>query len=357
MFHTIVAECLDEPKLEPIGYLGKSYKIEGFDIEVDRHMVRYLEEGIDYVDSLPGRLFVEKRVKLDNWMPGEFGTTDVALAERYRLTILDWKYGYVPVDAVENEQARIYALGMWLWLVNRYDGYDQIDEIRIIIRQPRVTNGDTEWTISLKELLDFGKEASRMHTLSQRKGNPRTPGAKTCLWCKAKPNCKEYNKFVGSVIGAKFRKHLEPPVEMNLPAATYLTPEQRTFILMNWPMVEKWYKALKADALNDAVKGHKDKIPGLKVIEGKRGKRVWKDETRAQRRLQMLLGEKAFETKLVSPTEAESLLTKEEYEDHIKAFVGQSDPPPVLVEESAKGKDFKLVADGFKSLWRETEEE
>ena len=356
VFHTLIAECLDDPKIEPMHFFGKIYQVEGFEIECGREMVKHLEDGIDYVDSLPGRLFVEKKVSLDRWMPGEWGTTDVGLAERYRLTILDWKYGMIPVDAVDNEQARIYAMGLWHWLVTRFSGYDEIDEIRIIIRQPRVHNGNSEWMISLDKLLDFAKTASGQWELS-RKGGPRTAGAKTCLWCKAKPTCKEYNRFVGGVIGAKFRKHADPPVELALPQANFLTPEQRAYILKNWPMVEKWHKALHADAINDAVKGHEDRIPGLKIIEGRRGKREWRDEDRAKRRLQMLIGEKAFETKVISPTEAEKNLTQEEYEDHIAPLIQQNDPKPVLVDEKAKGKPYKPVADGFKSLWRETEEE
>src|SRR4051812_22901055 len=66
---------------------------------------------LDYVRQLPpGRLWVERRVELT---PHIWGRCDVAHYDpvTQTLTILDYKNGFVPVDAEENEQLTIYAGG------------------------------------------------------------------------------------------------------------------------------------------------------------------------------------------------------------------------------------------------------
>ena len=382
LFHTIIANLLTKPVLDASDYRDEERTIDGHDVKCDDDMVKYLYEGVDFISELPGRLFVEKKVTLDRWMPGEWGTTDVGLVQTYgsifvycsclgemipqeeyysqccegfvgrtstgRITICDWKYGNEPVYAERNEQLMLYALGFWNWIVNRFDGYEGITDIRLVIRQPRVGDygNHSSWDLTLEELLAFGQEAAEKHRLSRLPGNPRSPGKKTCRWCKAKQGCKPYNDYVLDIIGAK----LDPIGlgSMSFETPKYLTPEQRAHILTNWPMISKWHKALSQDALNDGVKGLP--TPGQKVIVGRRGDRKWTDVDAAKLRLTELLGDKAVVEKIVTPTEAEKLLTKAEYKVVLATLISQDEGKPVLVAEDEKGLPYVSYEDKLQAM-------
>lgn len=73
--HIIRAECL-ELGMDPQDFLGHKLKVEGFEFEVNEDWCRWLQPGIDWVREQPGTLFVERRVDLSDWMPGQFGTAD-----------------------------------------------------------------------------------------------------------------------------------------------------------------------------------------------------------------------------------------------------------------------------------------
>src|SRR5690606_38951217 len=61
-----------------------------------------------------------------------------------------------------------------------------------------------------------------------------------------------------------------------LPDRRALTPEQRSFILLNRAMFTKWLDDLHAEAYDDAIKGRP--VPNMKLVLGRSPARKWKDE-------------------------------------------------------------------------------
>lgn len=353
LFHTIMAACLDRPILEPSDFLNEERVIDGHPVVCDREMVRHLEDGLDWVAEQPGKLFVEKRVKLDRWMPGESGTTDIGLVdtEAMRITIADWKYGSEPVEAERNEQLQAYALGFWNWYVNRFDvdplWSDRRLAFRIVVRQPRVSGGGGVWDTTLGTLLDFGDWLADRHAASLA-GGPRLAGKKQCRWCKVRSSCTAHQDFVLGLIGAKL-DGLQG-VDLDPPKAGIITPAQRSIILLNWSMVERWRKDLHADALNDALKGRP--VPHMKVVKGRAGSREWRDPEAAKQamlRIDELPGDKIFKMVLASPTEIEKEITRSEYKK-LAHLVMQADPKPVLVDEKEKGESYTDYQDKLLKL-------
>jgi hypothetical protein len=343
LFHQLQALLIDNPYWRASRFRGIFEEIGGHRVECDDDMVEHLQAGAYFIADFPGRVFVEKRVLLDPWLSGEWGTTDVGIVSRDCITIVDWKYGALPVDVYKNFQLMLYALGFWHWLNENYPEYRHIKKFRLIIKQPRIESGGGEpWGVSLSELLDFGDWIKKRHALSLQPGQPRTPGVKTCQWCKAKLGCREYLDFAADVAGLKMEAALVPY------APRVLSPEERSYVLHNWPLVEKWHELLHAQALDDAIAGRP--VPGFKVIKGRSGARKWSEQERAARSLVHILGrDKVFREVMVSPTEAEKLITKEEY-GVIKKYVEQSPGKPVLVALSEPGEPIVSIDDKLETL-------
>jgi hypothetical protein len=56
----------------------------------------------------------EQRVDFSDWVPDGFGTSDVVILSERSIHIIDLKYGKgIPVEAKDNTQLRLYALGSW----------------------------------------------------------------------------------------------------------------------------------------------------------------------------------------------------------------------------------------------------
>jgi hypothetical protein len=80
-------------------------------IDVDHPAAFGIALTLDYVAKLPrGRVWIEQRVALTDQI---WGRCDIAHwhEESETLTIVDYKNGFVGVDAAENEQLRIYGAG------------------------------------------------------------------------------------------------------------------------------------------------------------------------------------------------------------------------------------------------------
>ena len=342
LFHQLVADLLVDPYLRAESFLGLKEVVDGIEIECDQDMAKHLHNTAELIYAMPGRRFVEKRVYLHRWMDSEFGTTDVGILSREWITIVDHKYGMIPHNAFKHEQSMLYGLGFWDWLRKRED-ISHIKKFRFVINQPRIADGGGEpWETTLDELLEFGDRVRKLYVESLKKGNPRTPGLKICQWCKAKPTCKEYQDFAVDIAGLKMEA-----ASTALTIVRPLTPEQRSYVLLNWPLVVKWHELLHAQALDDALGGLP--VPGMKAILGRRGSRVWIDEAEAEKALAPLIGDAAIVRSVISPTKAEEALTIEEYAT-LKKLVMQADPKPVLVAETAAGIPVKTVDDKFSSL-------
>jgi hypothetical protein len=63
----------------------------------------------------------------------------------------------VQVDAEQNEQLQLYALGALEQFSMLYD----FDSVRLFIHQPRL-NHVSEWALSVEELLAFGQRAQKL---------------------------------------------------------------------------------------------------------------------------------------------------------------------------------------------------
>ena len=340
------------------------------DLEMAGNVQAYLDKVREYASG--NELQVEQRIVFGDaiGVPGEYGTGDAVIIDRRakELQVHDLKYGKgVQVDAEENEQLLLYALGKYHELMLAED----IERVRLVIHQPRL-NWFPEWDCTVEELEKFARraEGAAFHALACLDEKPEalehhlTPGEKQCKFCKAKADGRAAGYEVcPKVAEIAFTKTLEGVEDLKAfdaldgePAVQPVPdePERLGALLRIVPLIEGWCKAVAAKA--EALLLNGTRIAGFKVVEGKRGNRKWIDENAVAEMLLKsfrLRKDEAYEQSLISPTTALKKFKGEpkrvaRLEEHISQTAGK----PTVAPENDKrpALEVKPATDAFKNL-------
>ena len=240
-----------------------------------------------------------------------FGTADLvaiqelANTDEHMLIIGDLKTGRHRVEAKENKQLMLYALGVYRRLKRRYN----ITVVRLVIFQP-YAGGSSEWDISVEGLELFAKFAQKRALLAldayyrgkkNLKASDFKPSVDGCQWCRFSEQCAARTKTVNAVLAEELEDDF----------ALELTPEQLVAEYEKLPLlrqhIDKVEKAMAA-ALHSGKK-----VPGYKLVEARPGNRAWKDAEKVAE----LYGDKLTKEVLMSPTEAVKVIPEEELKDFI----------------------------------------
>ncbi|UAW06894.1 hypothetical protein QCF75_gp02 [Escherichia phage 26] len=245
-----------------------------------------------------------------------FGTADfvavqeLANTDEHMLIIGDLKTGRHRVEAKENKQLMLYALGVYRRLKRRYN----ITVVRLVIFQP-YAGGASEWDISVEGLELFAKFAQKRAMLAldayfrgkkNLKASDFRPSVDGCQWCRFSEQCAARTKTVNAVLAEELEDDFAPE----------LTPEQLVAEYEKLPLlrqhIDKVEKAMAA-ALHSGKK-----VPGYKLVEGKMGNRAWKDSDAVFEKY----GDKLTKEVLMTPTEAVKVIPEEELKDFITRKTG-----------------------------------
>lgn len=345
VFHRVAAECL-ELGLEPADFIGQRLTADGHTFIFDEEMAGHMQPGLDRIRELAdGPMFVEQTVKLDPWLPGQFGTLDCGIVGHKEIIIFDWKYGAgVPVSPVENPQLMLYALGFHETIAYPYV---TSNPVRLVIEQPRAPGGG-EWVVSGLDLGAFGEKVREVGKIIDSPDAPLVPGEKQCRFCPARSICPAFAKFNLDLFSMKF-EDLDAETPPDLPE---ITPERRSYVVRHADMFRKWLDDLHAETLADALAGRP--TPGLKVVHGRKPNREWADEEQATSFLTRYLGDSAFIKKLRSPAQAEKVLDKDVWRTPVLSMlISQGDPKPVLVPETDSRQAIEPLTAKFDDLTME----
>lgn len=266
-----------------------------------------------------------------------FGTADlVAVIEGFTgesnsamLIIGDLKTGRHRVEAKENKQLMLYALGVYRRLRRRYN----ITVVRLVIFQP-YAGGASEWDISVEGLELFAKFAQKRALLaldaySRGKKNLKAsdfrPSVDGCQWCRFSEQCAARTKTVNSVLAEELEDDF----------ALELTPEQLVAEYEKLPLlrqhIDKVEKAMAA-ALHSGKK-----VPGYKLVEGKMGNRAWKDTDAVFEKYGTMLQKVV----LMTPTEAIKVIPEEELKD----FITRKPGAPCVTTAEDKRPEWNQVSE------------
>jgi hypothetical protein len=301
--HDLAAHFLQDA-VDPHTLVGTGATVDGFDFTISKEMAAFVVDYAKLVREYAegGMLLVEKRVDFSPVIdvPNSFGTSDAIIIKGDELIVVDLKYGMgVRVDATENEQLQLYALGA----LNDFGILSDFKMVTMVIHQPRL-NHVSEWTVPVEVLRAFGEDArlSAVEVLDHEA--PRIEaGEKQCRFCKAKAVCPVLNDSVslataGVATVADFAEFLPTLVEDELSTA-----------MLRVELVEQWCKGIRAEVERRLLAG--TPVEGYKLVAGRKGNRAWADAAEAEQIMKKsfrLRDDDMYTKVLISPVAAEKLL-------------------------------------------------
>jgi len=317
--------------------------------DIPKEMDRYTDDYVDVVlaeyytmkRSDPStQLFVEQKLDMSEWIPECFGTSDAVIVSDIGLVVADLKYGKgVPISAVENYQARIYALGAYAEFRDLYD-FKQVKEI---IVQPRLDSVSDE-IISIEDLLIWADSEIVPAAQLAWKGEGEFCSGEHCRFCNVKAICRQNVLDSLSVVQNMFDS---PDV---------LSDQKIGDLLPFLDTAEDWIKSVREYAHNQAMQGKEWK--GYKLVRGKRPGRVWKNEDQVIDQLSRagyIPEQYLSEPKLKTVAELEKLLHKGAFQALLGKYVFQGEGKLTLVPESDKREAYSPIELSFGDLAEDPE--
>jgi hypothetical protein len=279
-------------------------------------------DEIDVDGSL--EYIVESRVGFGDLLPGVFGSADLLGRIGDRAVVLDWKFGDgVAVDAVENEQGMFYAAAA-MRTPNVKWVFDGAEEIEIVIVQPPVVR---RWITTPERIKQFERDLVAAVKQSQKDDAVFKTGDH-CRWCAAKPVCPQMTGEVDRFVKTSLQT---------------IDATQIGHYLKQADQIEDFIASVREMAFT--MLENEVKVPGYKLV-AKRGTRQWIDEKKAEE----LLGDKAFEKKLLSVAQAEKLIGKKNFPQELAVSVStgntlanEDDPRPAILNLAKVLNKLKVI--------------
>jgi hypothetical protein len=271
----------------------------------------------------------------------------------------------VKVDADENEQMMLYALGT----LSEFGMLGDFERVVMVIHQPRLGHV-SEWSCSVEDLMTF---AGRAKTAAAKCIDiidteivgieDLAPGEKQCRFCKAKATCPALRNEVADAVGLtptpatpdEF-SDMEVLTDSLKPNANEDDTAWFAACMSKVDLIESWCKAVRAEAERRLLDGQD--VPGFKLVEGRRGSRKWTNETEAEATLKSMRvkHDQMYDYSVISPTTAEKLAKAEVLGPRqwsaLQSLITQADGKPSVAPASDKRPAIQLkpVEDDFADI-------
>lgn len=301
--------------------------------EMNTHTDAYHDYITAVANGYPSRPHIATELRLDfgEWVPDGFGTGDCVILWGNTLHIVDFKYGKgVPVEAEENPQMMLYALGAY----NAYRVIADIKTIKMAIIQPRLYEVPLEWEVSVSELLAWGEKIKPIAKLAYEGKGEFNPDNSTCRFCRARFTCRART---ASYLALEDDYAYGRPISMqdNYPDAPTLTPEQVGAVLQRAEGLMQWVEDLRKWALAECLAGRP--IPGWKAVEGRSVRQL----TDVDAAFSALAANGYdinlfYERKPITLTAAEKIVGKTQFEAICADYIIKPPGKPTLVPEADK---------------------
>jgi hypothetical protein len=361
--HEIAALCLTSGS-DAAAYVGRIVEIDAREIEITADMAEHIQVYVDHVRSRVAdwqtlgatvTLEVEQRVPIGHLTgeDGAEGTADaVIIAElpdvRTAIEVIDLKFGRgVEVEATDNRQLRLYALGA----IEKFGMVWTFTEARVAISQPRLSTKPAEWEVSIEDLERFGQDVKRASAsvaearICFANKSPDfdlflQPSEKACKWCKVKGTCKTLAQHVTTTVLDDFEDLSQGGVEQAIKDVPTRPDENLAQAMACVNLIEDWCKAVRADVERRLLAG--GQVPGFKLVEGRAGARRWVDDAKAEAVLKSmrLKQEDMYDFTLINPTRAEKLAKTQVIGPRqwpkVEALITRSAPKPSVAPASDK---------------------
>lgn len=318
------AHALSEHKLKKALHIRSKRPISDYDSdEMEECTDAYVDFVMEQVELARNScndpiILIEKRLDFSCYVPDGFGTGDCLIISDDRLHIVDFKYGMgVLVDAVDNPQMKLYALGA----LEIYDSLYDINEVSMTIFQPRRENVST-WTVPVEDLKSWAEEELKPKAVKAYNGEGEYIPGEWCTFCKAAVRCRARAEEKLKLAQTEFKM---PPL---------LTDNEIEEILFILPDLTKWANEITAYA-TDAAVNHGKEWNGFKVVEG-RSVRKYKDEDAIAEKAVASGFKDIYRKSLIPMTEMQKLMGKTKFEEILGDLIYKPPGKPTLVPNSDK---------------------
>lgn len=280
------------------------------------------------------QLLLEQRLDYSRWVPSGFGTGDCVIVSDKLLEVLDYKNGKgIPVSAVNNPQLRLYGLGAY----EKFHLLFDFPAVKMTIIQPRLESV-TEETLAVDDLLNWAETTVVERAQAAWVGTGEFVPGEHCRFCSAKAVCS-----------ARVARGLKV-FEFGLDSPGMISDEQLADILPYLDDAEAWIQDIKTYAENQAI--HGQRIPGYKLVRGKKPNRVWSDPEEVEATL-LRSGfpvDTFRETRLKPVGQVEKALGKSTFQALLSGLTSQGEGKLILVPESDKRLEYSSAAAAFDDL-------
>lgn len=275
---------------DPQDFLGDD--IDGF--EVTEEMVAACQIFLDTIettmlefgassDDVSSEVFIQSPA-----YPEFGGTLDILIQKDSRTAVIDFKYGFQPVDVVENSQLLCYGV-----LATRGKS-----AVEVVIVQPRATHAEgpvRSWSITSERVAEFAKQCV---DIIEKGPSEDFAAGDHCQWCPRKTDCPELYQLTVDVAKEDFDE-------------TGMTTARAAELLARKKAISIYLKAVEEFAKGQLENG--ESIPGYKLVNAFGNRRFAVDEETIVRRCRSKkFGKKLiFKTSLMSPAQLEKVVGKE----------------------------------------------
>ena len=302
--HEVANQCL-EFGLPAGAFVGQTFVVEGEAITISHDDADMVQWAIDRVDELTHPdagggpvVLLETSLPIDHITgePGAKSTLDVGIVRGNTAIVLDFKFGRKPVSA-SSDQLVIYAD-----MLRRHcaEQGQTIENFECVIVQPplRAFETVTYTRAELAERVQFLRVAAKsaLSALAGETAPELNAGGAQCRYCPAAPVCPAAKEHAEKTVRAMF-PDMKPPA----PAALAWETIDRD-ILPALDAVEDWIGAVRQYAFARLLAGETSTTHKLVA---KKKNRDWRDDETAAGALRVVLGDRAYVQKVVSPAAAE----------------------------------------------------
>lgn len=308
--HWLADQCLKGKgdKADPYTYIGQKCPETDLEVTPDMpaHVKVYLDECRKYSD-LAHYWGSETKFEMGIIHKELGGTCDFWAyhGDTRTLFVRDLKYGQGAFVKVEdNPQLLIYAMGAALELcaIKKEWRLEEIVEcVDFGIVQPRVNFKpvrSVEMTGQALASWAYGLLRELAKATDNEKAK-RVPGSH-CRFCPALTSCPEQSEHASLLAQVDFAP------DVVLPNPSTFSIDKLAIVAEASQVFSTWAKAAEEELFRRLSRG--ETHPKWKLVQGKKGNREWANPEQALTFLEKLLGEEAYEKKVLTPAKAEAIL-------------------------------------------------
>lgn len=331
----------------------------GDSMEMFSHCVTYVNQILQFkadyeLAGMTVEILVEQRLPISHLTSEEdaYGTADCVLLctqpdGEGLIHVCDLKYGYNPVDAVENEQLMMYGAAA----LREYELLGDFNSVVMSIHQPRISDTPSQWEMEANDLTFWiaatvrPKAEQALLYVESRYVSPFlrsdfNPSKKTCQWCRLGRAglCGAKDAAAEDAMGFDVEQ-IEPlTATEDIDYIVSAIPNARLGdVFEKLDFVEDWIKGIRSRVEKELLNGNE--VPGCKLVAGRKGRRGWVNEELAEAEMKALRLKKdeMYNLKLISPTDAEKLLAAIPRKwKRVEQFITQADGAPSVTLASDK---------------------